>query len=168
VDKTGVAILKIAITGHTSGFGKYIYQELAKEHEVIGFSKNNGYNLNTDVKNIIAECKDVDILINNACSRMCQIDILLEFYSRYNLTNKKIINIGSWITQVQNIDAKFFYAQKQKQILQQLSHTLIVTSNCKIIYKSWGFHKGNELLEYYPELEDKTTIEEAVQELISW
>jgi NADP-dependent 3-hydroxy acid dehydrogenase YdfG len=73
VDYTGAAVLKIAITGHTSGFGKYITQELEKEHEVIGFSKTNGYNLNTDVKNIIAECRDVDILINNACSRMCQI-----------------------------------------------------------------------------------------------
>ena len=113
--------MKIAITGHTSGFGKYIKQELEKSHEVIGFSGTNGYNLNTDVKSIIAECKDVDILINNACSRMCQVDILLAFYSKYNLSNKKIINVGSWITQVQNIDAKFFYAQKQKQILAELA-----------------------------------------------
>ena len=38
--------MKIAITGHTKGIGQAIYDLLGQEHDVIGYSRSNGYNIN--------------------------------------------------------------------------------------------------------------------------
>ena len=38
--------MKIALTGHTKGIGNAIKQLLENEHEIVGFSRTNGYNIN--------------------------------------------------------------------------------------------------------------------------
>ena len=42
--------MKIAITGHTKGIGKHLYDNLSLAYEVKGFSKSEGYDI----------CKDKD------------------------------------------------------------------------------------------------------------
>ena len=37
--------MKILMTGHTSPMGKELYAHLSKEHEVIGVSRESGYDL---------------------------------------------------------------------------------------------------------------------------
>ena len=39
--------MKILMTGHTSPMGKELYAHLVKEHEVIGVSRESGYDLTT-------------------------------------------------------------------------------------------------------------------------
>ena len=61
--------MKIAITGHTSGLGKGLYEQLgALGHEVYGYSTSTGFDINDEVHRhkIIGECKDADLFINNA------------------------------------------------------------------------------------------------------
>ena len=55
--------MKIAITGHTKGIGLAIYDLLGQEHNVFGYSRTNGYNINNPEK-IFEEAKDFDIFIN--------------------------------------------------------------------------------------------------------
>ena len=54
----------IGITGHTKGLGKAIYDTLKASHTIIGFSRTNGYNIQSPNK--IIDClKDCDVFINN-------------------------------------------------------------------------------------------------------
>ena len=57
--------MKIALTGHTRGIGNACKQLLEPEHEIIGFSRTNGYNIN-EPKVIYELAKDADVFINNA------------------------------------------------------------------------------------------------------
>mgnify|MGYP001626557762 CR=1 FL=1 len=40
--------MKIALTGHTSGIGKALYDILSQEHDVVCFSRSNGYDIKED------------------------------------------------------------------------------------------------------------------------
>ena len=68
--------MKIALTGHTSGIGKTIYEGKIAMH---GFSRSNGYNIlcANDRHRILNT--NFDILINNACSSLGQTLLLLDF-----------------------------------------------------------------------------------------
>lgn len=81
--------MKIAITGHTSGIGKGILEYYSAEHEVIGFSLENGYDIN-DYNRILEETKDCDIFINNAYSRYTQSKIVSE-WAKVHSNNKHLI-----------------------------------------------------------------------------
>ena len=110
--------MNIAITGHTSGIGKSIFDELQfNGHTVIGYSLDNGYDIgNNDVRNkIINDNKDADIFINNAYHFTGQIILLKEFIRIWKNQNKLIINIGSLVDEntpeVQ--DLKYVAAKKK-------------------------------------------------------
>lgn len=58
--------MKIAITGHTSGIGKCLFENLSQEHDVTGYSRSNGFDIsNTENREQIANT-EYDIFINNA------------------------------------------------------------------------------------------------------
>ena len=80
--------MKIGITGHTSGIGKAIFEMYP---DIIGWSRTNGYDINEPDK-IIKECKNLDVVINNAHDGFAQISFL---YKLSNNFDGKIINIGS-------------------------------------------------------------------------
>ena len=72
--------MKIAITGHTSGIGKAIYDGIG--HEVVGFSRDTGHNIN-DIfhrMKIVDSVADCDVFINNAHDRFNQVNMLNELY----------------------------------------------------------------------------------------
>lgn len=81
--------MKIAITGHTSGIGKGILEHYSAEHEVIGFSLENGYDIN-DYSRILEETKDCDVFINNAYSHYKQSELVTE-WAKIHCNNKHLI-----------------------------------------------------------------------------
>ena len=97
--------MKIAVTGHTSGIGKSIYELLIKQgHDVTGFSRQTGFDLlelkhdkpnKQKMAKFIKSIKDYDIFINNACYEFMQVEILYELFEVWRKVDKTIINIGS-------------------------------------------------------------------------
>ena len=93
--------MKIAITGHTSGIGKALFDYFVS-YTPIGFSRSNGYDINhvEDRKTIVNQCVEYDVFINNAYSDgfNSQLDMLQEMYNAWQGNDKLIINISSRIT----------------------------------------------------------------------
>jgi hypothetical protein len=93
--------MKIAITGHTSGIGKALFDYFFS-YTPMGFSRSNGYNINhiENRKKIINQCADCDVFINNAYSNglNSQLYLLQEMHSAWVGKEKLIINISSRIT----------------------------------------------------------------------
>lgn len=89
--------MNIAMTGHTKGIGKAIYDLLSIDNEVIGYSRTNGYNIMKPVncKKIAAESRDCDIFINNAYVPESQNRLLNLFYKEWENSPKHIINISA-------------------------------------------------------------------------
>ena len=93
--------MKIAVTGHTSGIGQGLYEYFKSQgHEVLGFSKNNGYVLPESTDRVLTEILDCDIFVNNSLPVQSQIDLLEKLWEHWKNTDKKIIVIGSLATQV--------------------------------------------------------------------
>jgi len=93
--------MKIAITGHTSGIGKALFDYFIS-YTPIGFSRSTGYDIN-QVENrnkIVYQCTDFDVFINNAYSDRVnsQLYMLQEMHSAWQGKDKLIINISSRIT----------------------------------------------------------------------
>jgi hypothetical protein len=150
----------IGLTGHTKGFGKYIYDYLIDDHEtVFGFSRSNGHNINSqeDREEIVKGAGCCDVFINNTYSRDGQVLLLRMLHDRY--PDLRIISVGSDITEIDGCNFKALYINKTK--LKKLSTELNTE------YKSWGYWGGHPILDIYPELLTVTTIQEAVEELLN-
>ena len=93
--------MKIAITGHTKGLGSEITKHFAKDHEVIGFSRTNGYDIKSpmDRKKILKASVDADVFINLVHNYYHQTDLLLEFFREWEHQDKLIINISSMVVE---------------------------------------------------------------------
>ena len=90
--------MKIAVTGHSAGIGQAltkIYTE--QDHEVIGLSRRNGYNIRSlpKVAGMIEPC---DMFINNAQIGYAQTELLFEVWRRWQGQQKYIINISTQMT----------------------------------------------------------------------
>jgi len=114
--------MKIAITGHTRGIGNAIYKYFETEHQVIGFSRYNNYNISQDAdrKRILEESNDCDIFVNNAFNDYdnSQTLMLKEIFNLWHSQKDKlIINISSrWTKDKNNYclnkkDQDLFYEQ---------------------------------------------------------
>lgn len=59
---------KIVITGHTAGLGKAIYDKFTEVscHEIIGLSRSNGYDIDTDFDKVVEAATGAELFINNA------------------------------------------------------------------------------------------------------
>ena len=129
---------RIAITGHSSGIGKHIYDKLKsdKSYDVSGYSLDNDYNIE-DSQKIIDACIDDDIFINNAFYNWSQIDILFKLYSEWQDKNKVIINIGSVVGDTKNPWQEKY--QIQKKTLENACKQLQPLGRCKIINVKLGW-----------------------------
>lgn len=93
--------MKIAITGHTSGIGRALFQHYTKKYEVTGFSKSNGYDLSITsqrLKVIETISKNATVFINNAYTsraRSAQIELLRGVYDNWRYDETKIIIVNS-------------------------------------------------------------------------
>lgn len=133
--------MKIAITGHTRGIGKAIADALS-EHEVIGLSRSNGYDI-SDTATIIKSIEKVDVFINNAYFEYAQCELLTSLHHLWKGTDKMIINIGSIVTDYPRIDAHLDHLQwdyrDHKTKLRDVFRKLIKTKNtCNLVLISPG------------------------------
>jgi hypothetical protein len=162
--------MKYAITGHTQGIGKGIYDRLWPN--VIGFSKSTGYDINNkkDRENIIKQSMDCDVFINNACENFGQTYLLIDLFKAWNFTDKTIINVGSKIAEVILPEEKYYLLeyQAQKLILKEMSSKL-QTDKLKIKYKWFGYVGTDNIKKKYPLMtSDKfITIDQAVNIILS-
>lgn len=90
--------MKVAITGHTQGIGKAIFDELTnRSHQVCGYSRSNNWDIGSlEIRNkILAETLDFDVFINNAYCPLAQTELLKSLVTRWQGSKKLIVNIGS-------------------------------------------------------------------------
>jgi hypothetical protein len=91
--------MKIGITGHSAGLGQALYNHLVTDHEVSGFSLDNGYDIGNDesIIDILNQVQNFDCVINNAYHPYGQYNFLVELCRRWHGQDKVIVNIGSSI-----------------------------------------------------------------------
>lgn len=133
--------MKIAITGNTRGFGKYMFDRLAGSgHEVIGFSKSNGVDITHpgNRKFLIKQIEDCDVFINNAQEGFSQTEMLYDLFFAWRGSKKLIINIGSNARDFTNRDQPYSYSV-QKLALNHASKQLGRSDICKVVTVDFGF-----------------------------
>ena len=117
--------MKLAITGHTSGIGKALYNHYSKNgHECIGFSRLVGYDITdaTSRAKIVAESEDCMVFINNAgpFGANSQLHMLEDMYAAWTGKDKLIINIGAKITDKELPPEHFLHKYREKKLEQEL------------------------------------------------
>lgn len=159
-----------AITGHTSGIGKRLYERLSPN--AIGFSLSNGYDITNaaDRARIIEESKDCDVFINNATAEFGQTQLFLELFNVWNDQSKTIINVGSRIAEIKILPSNrqnLLKYQAEKLILKEMSNRVIGT--CTVKYKWFAYVGTEKILKKYPHFteHDYITEDQAVNIILS-
>ena len=84
--------MKIGITGHTESLGKFLFEEFSKSNNVVGFSRNNNYDLKDYLK-IVEDVNDCDVFINNVYHETNQEKLFESLFTKWVNEPKTIINI---------------------------------------------------------------------------
>lgn len=96
----------VAVTGHTSGIGKSIFEYFTTDI-VKGYSRSNGYDitLQTDRLRILNDVKNFDIFVNNAYSNFdnSQLLMLKEICELWQNEDKIVINISTRFTETDHL-----------------------------------------------------------------
>ena len=92
--------MRVAITGNTKGIGKSISDYfLSKNYEIVGFSRNNGYDISEyeSRKKIIEQLGRFDIFVNNAYNNFDKSQELLlkGILDQWKDQEKIVINVSS-------------------------------------------------------------------------
>jgi hypothetical protein len=154
--------MKYAITGHTAGIGKRLYERLSPD--AIGFSLTSGYNITdiNDRKKIILESRDCDVFINNATAGFAQTLLFLELFQEWkNNPNKTIINVGSRIAEIKVLPPNrqdLLKYQAEKIILKEMSSR--VMGICNVKYRWFAYVGTEKILNKYPHLTESDYITE--------
>lgn len=162
--------MKIAITGHSQGIGKCLFQKMSPN--IIGFSRSNGYDINNkeDRRRIIQQSKDCDIFINNAESNFAQTYMLIDLFKEWKDTDKTIINVGSRISEIKLPESRLelLEYQAQKMTLKTMVNQL-QGFNCQVTYKWFAYVGTEKILKKYPHFTaaDYITEEQAVDIILS-
>lgn len=157
-----------AITGHTSGIGKRLYEKLSPN--VIGFSRSTGYDIinPSDRYRIIQESQHCDVFINNAPAEFGQTLLFLELFKSWKNQNKTIINVGSRIAEIALLpDNKhnLLKHQAEKLILKEMSNR--VTGLCNVKYRWFAYVGTEKILKKYPHFtEDDYITEDQAADII--
>jgi hypothetical protein len=110
--------MKVAITGHTNGIGLGLYNYFIKQgHEVIGFSRSNGFTMPESNEKILEQIIDCDIFINNSEPVSSQIFFLKQLWPLWRDQTKTIIVIGSVLSKLSTLSSRYPYAHIDKKIL---------------------------------------------------
>lgn len=93
-------IKRVAITGHTRGIGKALWDRLEERGlELRGYSKSNGYNLQrvSTCKKVVQDVVDwnADVFINNAYVPDNQVRLLYLLYEHWEQKPRLIVNCGA-------------------------------------------------------------------------
>lgn len=147
--------MKYAITGHSAGIGQALYNFLPN---AVGFSRSNGYDI-TDSKSrqqIVQQCNNCDVFINNAFNEFGQTYMLLDMFHSWKNTDKTIVNVGSVIaedtTVLKNYEHLLEY-QIQKKSLKVLHNDLSnLNYSVKLKYVYFGYVGTERILKKYPDM----------------
>ena len=144
--------MKYAVTGHTQGIGKSLFNRLAPN--CIGFSKSTGHDITnkSDRMDIIRQSHDCDVFINNANEGMGQTLLLIELFKAWKDTDKIIINVGSRIAEFSSA-VKIYNLlayQAEKLILKEMSTRLQGLEKCDIRYRWFAYVGTEKILKKYP------------------
>jgi hypothetical protein len=126
--------MKVAITGHTSGVGEFLYKKFAQSHTVIGFSRSNGYAIENNFSFIVDEIKKVDFFINNACYKDYQTKLFREVAGY----NKHIVCMGSQGRKYPHILNKV-YSENKQNLYQEMENYMSTTSANPCLHLDIGF-----------------------------
>ena len=155
--------MKYAVTGHTYGIGKCLYERVGG----LGFSKSTGHDITQPKvrQDIIDSCKDVDIFVNNATADFAQSELLLELWEDWRDKDKIIVNVGSRIAEM-DLPSDYTHLlgyQMHKRTLKTLCNTLSsLNTKCNVKYCWFGYVGTPKILAKYPDLTDYISIDEAV------
>ena len=166
--------MKYAITGHTSGIGEALYNQLAPD--AIGFSLTSGYDIRdqTDRKRIIKESADCDIFINNAPADFAQSELLVELWREWRNTDKTIINVGSRIA-----DDNINLSINEQHLLEYSMHKRTLRTLCDdltkiqtdvtVKYVTFAYVGIPRILEKYPHFtpDDYITVDAAIKIILT-
>ena len=132
--------MRIAITGHTRGIGKALFDTLSVDHTVKGYSKSNGYDITQNADKIVLQAAMCDVFINNAHSGWAQVDVLGRIYRTWqSFPNRTIVNISS-VVKYPNLSSSDYGAQKSALSHQALSLMFNDTERrCRIININPGY-----------------------------
>ena len=132
------ARLKIAITGHSKGIGKACYDLLSQEHECIGFSRSNGFDISKDIANIIDQSLECDVFINNAYFEFKQVEIFDTLFEQWrNNLDKTIVNINS--RSKYGVGKNQFYGTTKKELANKSYNAMFSDKSCRIININPGY-----------------------------
>jgi len=137
--------MKILITGHTSGIGKHLYENL--DGDVIGASRSNDKPIKRISEWFDGSC---DVFINNAHDDddlMAQSDALKYVFDEWkDKSNKNIISIGSISPDFEDYDKPSWYNKSAeryttgKKILDKTNYNCYMkfeNVKCTIIRPGW-------------------------------
>lgn len=138
----------IAITGHTSGLGKALYEKT----QAIGFSKSTGFDITKkeDRNKIIDMSNDCNVFINNAYDGYGQLDLLYDLYSAWkDDSNKTIVTIGSLASNAAEWRLKPCKYSTIKKALDVATYQLVNSHHrkCKLMIFKPGY-LGNDGIPY--------------------
>lgn len=146
--------MKYAITGHTKGVGKAVYDRL--NPDILGFSTSTGYDINKkeDRARIVAEAFDCDVFINNAANNFGQVYMFLDILKAWRaLPEKRIINIGNRAGEIVLPLSHYhlLYLHAEKTTLKALSKELTPNTKCTVEYRWFKAVATEAMLEKYPQ-----------------
>ena len=100
--------MKVAITGHTNGLGKAIYNHFVSlGHEVIGLSRSNGFSIPEKTDEIVKIAKSCDLFFNNAHVGTTQSDFIKKLFRDTMIVTSGSMGADYWETGDQYYIDKF-------------------------------------------------------------
>ncbi len=132
--------MRVGITGHTKQLGKAIHDHMvALGHEVIGFSRSNGYTIPDDIDRIVAEARQCDLFFNNVHYGITQCLFLEKLHNVV-----PIVTSGSMGAEFAREGKKPYYTEKL--IVQDAHKRLKRKSHTPMLLLRMGY------LENFPDL----------------
>jgi len=153
--------MKIAITGHSKGIGKAIFNYCVdKGHTCVGYSRSNGFNINDHYNLIARESKKCDVFINNAFDFGGQINMFKSIFNIWKDNSEKtIVNIGS--------RTKYYpvggtrspdYTREKRALNDEVNRALLYSDKkCRIININPGYVE-TEMISDIPDIENKNKL----------
>ena len=120
--------MKIAISGHTKGIGKNIFDNIISD----GFSRTNGFDI-TKPDEFIESIKNFDVFINNTFHPIYQKEIFEKLFSIWKYEEKTIINILNLSTLlIDDLNTQHEYFKSKQLFKESIQKTLLKNKNKKV------------------------------------
>lgn len=159
---------KIVITGHTSGLGKAIYDKFTEVscHEIIGLSRSNGYDIDTDFDKVVEEATGAYIFINNAYRDEQQLKLFNSLKDKVNM----MVVMGSVSRHYPELIPTNYVHDKQA-LAEACRLESIKPNSIPLLHLDLGFLEGTTVEKNDPTgfvSDYNTPLEDVVDTIIFW